>query len=95
MDEGLYFLHLGSREAIDITLHRFTRSCTIRRLARGVYDYPKEHPVLGPLQPSAETVALASDDATLRRLISVWPELPENTKRAINAIGVDALLFDV
>jgi hypothetical protein len=38
---------------------------------------------------------MASDDATLRRLISVWPELPESTKRAINAICVDALLFDV
>lgn len=60
------FLHLGSREAIDITLHRFTRSGTIRRLARGVYDYPKEHPVLGQLQPSAEAVAqaLAGRDCT-------------------------------
>ncbi len=60
------FLHLGSREAIDIALHRFTRSGTIRRLARGVYDYPKEHPVLGQLQPSAEAVAqaLAGRDCT-------------------------------
>lgn len=60
------FLHLGSREAIDITLHRFTRSGTIRRLARGVYDYPKEHPVLGQLLPSAEAVAqaLAGRDCT-------------------------------
>jgi hypothetical protein len=60
------FLHLGSREAIDIALHRFTRSGTIRRLARGVYDYPKEHPVLGQLLPSAEAVAraLAGRDCT-------------------------------
>jgi len=60
------FLHLGSREAIDIALHRFTQSGTIRRLARGVYDYPKEHPVLGQLQPSAEAVAqaLAGRDCT-------------------------------
>lgn len=53
------FLDLGSREAIDIVLHRLTRKGTIRRLARGVYDLPKEHPVLGPLAPSAETVARA------------------------------------
>jgi len=53
------FLHLGSREAIDVALHRLTRSGTIRRLARGVYDYPKEHPELGLLQPSAEAVARA------------------------------------
>jgi hypothetical protein len=53
------FLELGSREAIDTTLHRLARSGMIRRLARGLYDYPKEHPVLGPLQPSAEVVAKA------------------------------------
>ena len=53
------FLDLGSREAIDIVLHRLTRKGTIRRLARGVYDLPKEHPVLGPLTPSAEAVAQA------------------------------------
>ena len=60
------FLKLGSREAIDTTLHRLTRTGVIRRLARGLYDYPKEHPVLGSLQPTAETVAraLAGRDCT-------------------------------
>ncbi len=53
------FLDLGSREAIDTCLHRLIRKGTIRRLARGLYDYPKEHPVLGLLQPSAEIVARA------------------------------------
>jgi hypothetical protein len=53
------FLELGSREAVDIVLHRLARKGTIRRLARGVYDFPKEHPVLGLLQPSAEAVATA------------------------------------
>src|SRR5579884_745594 len=60
------FLDLGSREAIDVALHRLARKGTIRRLARGVYDFPKEHPVLGPLAPSAEAVAraLAGRDRT-------------------------------
>jgi hypothetical protein len=60
------FLGLGSREAVDIALHRLARKGTIRRLARGVYDFPKEHPVLGLLQPSAEAVAkaLAGRDRT-------------------------------
>lgn len=60
------FLDLGSREAVDIGLHRLARKGTIRRLARGVYDFPKEHPVLGSLQPSAEAVAkaLAGRDRT-------------------------------
>jgi hypothetical protein len=60
------FLGIGSREAVDLALHRLARKGTIRRLARGVYDFPKEHPVLGPLTPSAEVVAraLAGRDQT-------------------------------
>ena len=60
------FLDLGSRQAIDIALHRLAQKGTIRRLARGVYDFPKEHPVLGLLSPSSNTVAhaLAGRDRT-------------------------------
>lgn len=60
------FLDIGSREAVGISLHRLARKGTIRRLARGVYDFPKQHPVLGPLSPSAEAVAkaLAGRDRT-------------------------------
>jgi hypothetical protein len=60
------FLDIGSRRAVDVTLHRLTRQGAIRRLARGVYDFPKEHRILGPLTPSAEAVAraLAGRDRT-------------------------------
>ncbi len=60
------FLDIGSREAVDVALHRLVRQRTIRRLARGLYDFPKEHPVLGPLAPSAEDIAraLAGRDRT-------------------------------
>jgi hypothetical protein len=60
------FLDIGSREAVDVALHRLARLGTIRRLARGIYDFPKEHPVLGTLSPSAEIVAqaLAGRDRT-------------------------------
>jgi hypothetical protein len=60
------FLILGSREAIDLALHRLARKGTIRRLVRGVYDFPKQYPVLGTLSPSAEAVAraLAGRDRT-------------------------------
>src|SRR3972149_2716361 len=51
------FLGIGSREAVDLALHRLARKGTIRRLARGVYDFPKEHPNLGKLQPSPEKIA--------------------------------------
>jgi hypothetical protein len=60
------FLEIGSRDAVDVTLHRLVRKGMIRRLARGVYDFPKQHPVLGPLFPSADVVAkaLAGRDRT-------------------------------
>ncbi|QEH38949.1 hypothetical protein OJF2_75590 [Aquisphaera giovannonii] len=60
------FLDVGGREAVDVVLHRLVRRGMIRRLARGVYDFPKEHPVLGPLAPPAEAVAraLAGRDRT-------------------------------
>src|SRR5580698_7570677 len=53
------FLDLGSREAVDVVLHRLVRKGIIRRLARGIYDFPKEHPMLGWLQPSPEKIAEA------------------------------------
>jgi hypothetical protein len=53
------FVHLGSRQAVDLSLHRLAKSETIRRLARGVYDYPRNHPLLGLLFPNAEAVAMA------------------------------------
>ena len=60
------FVNIGSREAVDVVLHRLVRQGTIRRLARGVYDFPKEHPVLGLLAPSVEEIAraLAGRDRT-------------------------------
>ena len=53
------FLSFGSRQAVDIVLHRLVRKGTIRRLARGIYDFPEEHPNLGKLQPSPEKIAEA------------------------------------
>jgi hypothetical protein len=60
------FFDLGSREAVDLALHRLARKAMIRRLARGVYDFPREHPVLGQLSPTPGTVAraLAGRDRT-------------------------------
>lgn len=53
------FLDLGSREAIDLVLHRLVKKGIIRRLARGIYDFPRQHPALGLLSPSADTIAQA------------------------------------
>lgn len=62
------FLVIASREAVDVALHRLVRQGAIRRLARGIYDFPKEHPVLGPLEPSAEAIARALAERDRTRL---------------------------
>ena len=51
------FLDLGGRAAVDKALSRLTANGTIRRLSRGLYDYPKTHPVLGILHPLPEDIA--------------------------------------
>ncbi len=60
------FLDLGQPEAIRIALFRLARKGTIRRLARGLYDYPKKHNKIGLAAPSPNSVAqaLMSRDAT-------------------------------
>lgn len=53
------FLDLGSRRAVDLALHRLERRKVLRRLSRGLYEYPREHPELGLLSPDIERVAKA------------------------------------
>jgi len=51
------FLDLGSRHPLDLALARLTRNKTIRRLAQGLYDYPRIHKKLGTLAPNPDDVA--------------------------------------
>jgi hypothetical protein len=53
------FLDLGSRRAVDIALHRLVKIGKVRRLTRGLYDYPQHHRVFGVVYPSPEEVAKA------------------------------------
>ena len=59
------FTDLGTRRAVDLALMRHRDSGLIRQLARGLYDYPKIDPQLGPLLPSTDNIvsALAGRDA--------------------------------
>ncbi|MFH0855460.1 MAG: DUF6088 family protein [Candidatus Omnitrophota bacterium] len=54
-----HFFDLGSRAAVAKALERLAISGAIRRLARGLYDYPKKHPVLGELPANYERIAQA------------------------------------
>jgi len=53
------FLDLGSRQAVDLALHRLVKKGTLRRLARGLYYYPRIDPELGPLSPTIDDIAKA------------------------------------
>lgn len=61
-----HFQDLGSRTAVGLALMRHTRAGTIRQFARGLYDYPRQDPLLGTLSPSVDgiTRAVAGRDAT-------------------------------
>ena len=60
------FLDLGSPQTVGMNLLRLTRQGMIRRLARGLYDYPKSHPKLGKLHadPKAILAAISRRDGT-------------------------------
>lgn len=53
------FLDLASRAAVDKVLSRLVQKGTLRRLARGLYDYPKSHPIIGVVSPNPDKVARA------------------------------------
>jgi hypothetical protein len=59
------FSDLGSRDAVASAIKRYKRSGVIRRLARGLYDYPRMDDILGKLLPSTDDIAkaLAGRDA--------------------------------
>jgi hypothetical protein len=53
------FLDLGTRASIDMALTRLVQAGQIRRIGRGLYDYPKLHDKLGALTPEADSIAQA------------------------------------
>jgi hypothetical protein len=54
-----HFIDFVSNTGVRSALSRLERDKFIRRLAQGLYDYPREHRVLGILPPKAEDVARA------------------------------------
>jgi hypothetical protein len=77
------FADLGSRAAVDQALSRLSKAGKIRRISRGVYDVPKNHPTLGPLSPDPDSVARAIADQSGYRL-------QPTPARAANALGLSS-----
>lgn len=65
-----HFTDLGSDAAIDSALRRLKGDGTIRRLTRGLYDYPASDPDLGAIAPSADAIARA---LVIRDAIRIQP----------------------
>jgi len=55
----LAFADLGESVNLAVALNRLSTRKAIRRLARGIYDYPRSHEKLGELFPPAEAIANA------------------------------------
>jgi hypothetical protein len=75
------FLDVAARAAVDQALSRLVKSGELRRLARGLYDFPKIHPKLGPLSPAPDDVAQALARET-------GSHVQISGARAANALGL-------
>ena len=53
------FSGLAPRNTIDQTLLRLTKSGQIRKISTGLFCIPKDHPILGPLNPSLDDIVQA------------------------------------
>lgn len=75
------FLDLGERAAIDQALSRLAKTGKFRRLARGLYDFPRVHPKLGVLSPAPDDIARALARETGSQVQVAGP-------RAANVLGL-------
>lgn len=64
------FLDLGARAIVDQALSRLTRQGIIRRLDRGVYDFPKQHAILGNLSPEPKGLARATASKAANKVVA-------------------------
>jgi Family of unknown function (DUF6088) len=62
------FVDLGARNAVDKALSRMAAGGSIRRVARGLYDVPRKHPIVGLTAPSIDQVAKAVAEKNGTRL---------------------------
>lgn len=76
------FIDLAPRVTIAVTLHRLVQQGLIRKLSHGIYDFPVQHPQLGPLAPNPDDVAKAF---ALKKGDNIQP----SGARLANLLGLD------
>lgn len=62
------FSDIRRPKAVEIALSRLVKEGFLRKLARGLYDYPRRHPTLGLLAPSPDEIAKAIANSDKSRL---------------------------
>lgn len=80
------FMDLATRGNIDMILHRMVQSGDVRRVGRGLYDYPKIDDDLGTLAPDVKGIAqavarqtgdqIALSGATAANLLGLTTQVP-------------------
>jgi hypothetical protein len=80
------FLTLGTRRAVDRALARLGQDKTIRRLAQGIYDYPRVHKKLGIVAVNPDDVA-----AVVAAKSAVRIQVPG--ARAANLLGRNSVRY--
>jgi hypothetical protein len=89
-----HFIDYGTRGAIDMALSRLTKAGRIRRVGRGLYDYPRHHAMLGTLSPDTDSLAdalsiqagdtLAPSGAAAANSLGLSTQVPARASYAIN-----------
>ncbi len=78
---AMHFLDFGARASVDKSLSRLAQKGILRRVARGLYDLPRQHPWLGELSANPEKTAEA---VALKQGLQLRP----SGATAANALGL-------
>ena len=80
------FVDLASRSNVDVIIHRLVQDDDIRRVSRGLYDYPELDADIGVMAPSIKGVAqavarktgdrIAHSGATAANLLGLTTQVP-------------------
>jgi hypothetical protein len=75
------FVDFGTRGSVDMALSRLAQAGDIRRIGRGLYDYPRQHDQLGTLTPDPADLAQALSTKSGDRIAPAGPA-------AVNRLGL-------
>lgn len=91
------FLDLGSTHAIGMVFQRLLKQERLRRVARGFYDVPRSHPMVGRLSARADEIAkaiarrdglrLEPTEAEAANLLNLSEQVPARIAFAANRRG--------